>query len=251
MNSKPQPFIFTPQVLVLPFLFILLIWLVYWSEIRFGYRFNNYGVFPRTWQGLRGILFSPFIHGSLKHVWNNTVPLFLLSAAVIYFYRSQRWTIFLIGLLGSGLITWVIGREANHIGASGFIFMLMSFIFFKGIITGYYRFVAVSLIIMFLYGGMLWYLFPIEPHISWEGHVGGFSTGFLLAVFLPVVYSKDTYEWEKEEFVPENDPFMKHFDENGNFIETLPEQFEEVVQELPIVKVNYIYTDKTKTTEEE
>jgi membrane associated rhomboid family serine protease len=251
MNSKPQPFIFTPQVLVLPFLFILLIWLVYWSEIRFGYRFNNYGVFPRTWQGLRGILFSPFIHGSLKHVWNNTVPLFLLSAAVIYFYRSQRWTIFLIGLLGSGLITWVIGREANHIGASGFIFMLMSFIFFKGIITGYYRFVAVSLIIMFLYGGMLWYLFPIEPHISWEGHVGGFSTGFLLAVFLPVVYSKDTYEWEKEEFVPENDPFMKHFDENGNFIETLPEQFEEVVQELPIVKVNYIYIDKTKTTEEE
>jgi membrane associated rhomboid family serine protease len=251
MNSKPQPFIFTPQVLVLPFLFILLIWLVYWSEIRFGYRFNNYGVFPRTWQGLRGILFSPFIHGSLKHVWNNTVPLFLLSAAVIYFYRSQRWTIFLIGLLGSGLITWVIGREANHIGASGFIFMLMSFIFFKGIITGYYRFVAVSLIIMFLYGGMLWYLFPIEPHISWEGHVGGFSTGFLLAVFLPVVYSKDTYEWEKEEFVPENDPFMKHFDENGNFIETLPEQFEEVVQELPIVRVNYIYIDKTKTTEEE
>jgi len=251
MNSKPQPFVFTLEVILLPLLFIFLIWLVYWSEIRLGYRFNNYGVFPRTWQGLRGVLFSPFIHGSLKHLWNNTVPLFLLSAAVIYFYRSQRWTIFLIGWLGSGLITWLIGREANHIGASGFIFMLMSFIFFKGVITGYYRFVALSLIIMFLYGGMLWYLFPIEPHISWEGHVGGFATGFLLAVFLPVVYSKDTYDWEKEAFVPEDDPFMKHFDENGNFIETLPEALEETPQELPTFKVNYIYTDSSKNTEEE
>ena len=151
MNSKQQPFVFTPQVVLLPFLFILLIWLVYWSEIRFGYRFNEYGVYPRTVKGLRGILLSPFIHGSLNHLWNNTIPLFLLSVSVIYFYRSQRWTIFLIGWLGSGILTWIIGREANHIGASGFIFVLMSFIFFKGIITGYYRFVALSLIIMFLY----------------------------------------------------------------------------------------------------
>ena len=251
MSSKPQPFVFTLQVILLPLLFILLIWVVYWSEIRFGYRFNTYGVFPRTWQGMRGILFSPFIHGSLSHLWNNTIPLFLLSAAVIYFYRSQRWTIFIIGFFGSGIITWIIAREAYHIGASGFIFMLMSFIFFKGVITGYYRFVALSLIIMFLYGGMLWYLFPIERHISWEGHVGGFATGFLLAIFLPVVYSKDTYEWEKPAFVPEDDPFMKHFDENGNFIETLPEEFEEVPQEIPTIKVNYIYIDNSKNTEEE
>jgi len=251
MNSKQAPFVFTPEVILLPFLFILSIWLVYWSEIRFGFRFNEYGVYPRTLQGLRGVIFSPFIHGSLKHVWNNTIPLFLLSAAVIYFYRSQRWTIFLIGWLGSGILTWIIGREANHIGASGFIFMLMSFVFFKGVITGYYRFVALSLIIMFLYGGMLWYLFPIERHISWEGHLGGFTTGFLLAVFLPVVYSKDRYEWEKEEFVPENDPFMKHFDENGNFIEILPDETEEISQEVPSVKINYIYIDTAKNKEEE
>ena len=251
MNSKQQPFVFTPQVVLLPFLFILLIWLVYWSEIRFGYRFNEYGVYPRTVKGLRGILLSPFIHGSLNHLWNNTIPLFLLSVSVIYFYRSQRWTIFLIGWLGSGILTWIIGREANHIGASGFIFVLMSFIFFKGIITGYYRFVALSLIIMFLYGGMLWYLFPIEPYVSWEGHLGGFTTGLLLAIFLPVVYSKDTYEWEKDEFVPEDDPFMRHFDAERNFIESLPEEVAEIPKELPLVKVNYIYVDTSKTNEEE
>lgn len=252
MNSKQSPFVFTPEVVLLPFLFIFLIWLVYWSEIRFGFRFNNYGVYPRTLTGLRGVILSPFIHGSLKHVWNNTIPLFLLSASVIYFYRSQRWTIFLIGLFGSGILTWIIGREANHIGASGFIYVLMSFIFFKGVFTKYYRFIALSLVIMFLYGGMLWYLFPIEPHISWEGHVGGFTTGFLLAVFLPVeLYSKDTYEWEKEEFIPENDPFMKHFDAQGNFIEILPDEVEESMQELPQIRVNYIYIDNSKTNEEE
>ncbi|WP_298422369.1 rhomboid family intramembrane serine protease [uncultured Kordia sp.] len=249
MKSKQQhPFVFTPEVVLLPFLFILIIWFVFWSEVRFGFRFNDYGVYPRTLKGMRGILLSPLIHGSMRHVWNNTIPLFLLSAAVIYFYRSQRWTIFIIGLLGSGILTWIIGREANHIGASGFIYVLMSFIFFKGVITKYYRFVALSLIIMFLYGGMLWYLFPIEETISWEGHLGGFITGFLLAVFLPVVYTKNTYEWEKEEFIPENDPFMKHFDENGNFIETLPDEVEE---ELPTIKVNYIFVKNDRVDQEE
>lgn len=104
---------------------------------------------------------------------------------------------------------------------------------------------------MFLYGGMLWYLFPIEDHISWEGHLGGFTTGFLLAVFLPVVYSKDMYEWEKEEFVPENDPFMRHFDEHGNFIEILPDEVEEASPALPSIKINYIYVDNSKVNEEE
>ena len=105
---------------------------------------------------------------------------------------------------------------------------------------------------MFVYGGMLWYLFPIEPHISWEGHLGGFITGFLLAVFLPVVYTKDTYEWEKEEFVPEDDPFMRHFDEHGNFIETLPDEIEEESTNTanPSIKIQYIYSNKNIDAEE-
>jgi hypothetical protein len=100
---------------------------------------------------------------------------------------------------------------------------------------------------MFLYGGMLWYLFPIEDKISWEGHLGGFITGFLLAVFLPVVYEKKVYAWEKEEFIPEDDPFMKHFDEDGNFIETLPDEVEE---ELPKISVNYIYIENSTVEDE-
>lgn len=248
MKPKNQPFVFTPEVVLLPFLFVFMIWFVYWLEVRFGYRFNDLGVFPRTFKGLRGIFLSPFIHGDLRHLWNNTVPLFLLSAAIIYFYRSQRWIIFAMGVLGSGILTWCIGREANHIGASGFIYALVSFIFFKGVITKYYRFVALSLVIMFLYGGMLWYLFPIEKHISWEGHLGGFITGLLLAFLLPVQYTKERFEWEKKEFQPEDDPFMKHFDENGNFIETLPE--EEVIEEKPI-RINYINVDDSIKGEEE
>lgn len=98
--------------------------------------------------------------------------------------------------------------------------MLAGFLFFKGIFSKYYRLVALSLIVVFLYGGMLWYITPVDPEISWEGHLSGLLTGLLFAI----IYKKNIaispkYEWEKETYNPENDVFMKHFDEHGNFIE--------------------------------
>ena len=134
----------------------------------------------------------------------------------------------IIGLLLTGILTWSIGRPANHIGASGIIYMLAAFLFFKGIFSKYYRLVALSLIVVFLYGGMLWYVTPIDPEISWEGHLSGLISGFALAVF----YRKNTikspkYEWEKPEYSEKEDLFMQHFDENGNFIERRFETKEE------------------------
>lgn len=219
MKQKEQ-FVFTPGVLAYPLALVFSIWLVFWFEIRFGFDFNNFGVYPRTLKGLRGILFSPFIHGDIKHLFHNSIPLFVLSFALFYFYRKISWQILFFGLLLSGLLTWIIGRPAYHIGASGIIYMLTGFLFFKGIFSKYYRLVALSLIVVFLYGGMLWYVTPVDPEISWEGHLSGLITGFLFAV----IYKKDIaqpkkYEWEKETYKEENDPFMRHFDENGNFIE--------------------------------
>jgi hypothetical protein len=144
--------------------------------------------------------------------------------ALFYFYKNISWQILLFGILLTGLLTWGIGRPSNHIGASGVIYLLASFLFFKGIFSKYYRLMALSFIVVFLYGGLLWFVVPVEPGVSWEGHLSGLITGFLFAlIYKQKIVKQPKYEWEKPEYNSENDPFMKHFDENGNFIENLPE----------------------------
>ena len=177
---------------------VLLIWSVFWFEIRFQVNLNDLGIYPRSLSGLKGILFSPVLHGSLEHLYNNTLPLLILMASLFYFYRDVALRVVLIGLLFSGILTWLIGRPSFHIGASGLIYVLASFIFFKGIFTKYYRLVALSLMVVFLYGGLLWYIFPIKEGISWEGHLSGFITGLLLAAFVKTRLPKPVkYVWGK------------------------------------------------------
>ncbi len=224
-------------------LFVLAIWAVFWLEIRFKMSFYDYGIYPRTLSGLKGVMFSPFLHGSLEHLYNNTIPLFALVMALRYFYREQSFQVLVFGVLLSGFGTWLIGRESMHIGASGLIYVLVSFIFFKGIQSGYYRLVALSLTIVVLYGGMVWYLFPsAEENISWEGHLAGFITGFLLSFFIKTQdYQKPIkYDWESPDFDPKQDPFMKHFDEQGNFVPTSKpdlseQQYSYFISNLPVI----------------
>ncbi len=228
-------FEFSPRVILLPFFSVLLLWLVYWMEIRFNLRFGEYGIYPRDVIGLRGIVFSPFIHGNIEHLYNNSIPLLILVSALSYFYRKLTIKVLAYGILLSGLFTWIIGRENYHIGASGLIYVLVSFIFFKGIMTKYYRLVALSLVVIMVYGSMVWYVFPdIEEGISWEGHLGGLIAGFIFAIrFQTPEYKKIiNYEWEKPGYNPENDKFMQRFDENGNFVNP-PKLEPEISHELP------------------
>ena len=142
-----EQFKFSPGVIGYPIAFVLLIWIVFWFEVRFGFSFNSYGVYPRTLIGLRGVLFSPFIHSSMEHLYHNTIPLFVLSMALFYFYREISWKVIVYGILLSGVLTWCIGRPANHIGASGLIYVLVSFILFKGIFAKHFRLIALSLLV--------------------------------------------------------------------------------------------------------
>lgn len=215
---------YTNAVLLVPLALLLGIWMVYYAELRLGINLNDWGVYPRTLKGLRGIAASPWIHGSLGHLYNNSIPLVVLTAALFYFYRDIAWKTIIFGILISGLITWSIGRTSYHVGASGLIYVLASFIFFKGIFTRYYRLVALSLVVVFVYGGMLWYIFPVRDGVSWEGHLGGFLTGLFLALVLKTPVPKPVkYPWESEGYQEDADPFMKHFDADGNFIEQPPE----------------------------
>src|SRR5690606_35213606 len=110
-------FKFSPSVLVWPLYFVLLLWLVYWVEVKYE-DLTSFGIYPRTLEGLRGIIFSPFLHGGLEHLYNNSIPIFILIAALRYFYRKQALEVIAYGILLSGFITWVIARPSYHIGAS-------------------------------------------------------------------------------------------------------------------------------------
>ncbi|QAA81582.1 rhomboid family intramembrane serine protease [Aequorivita sp. H23M31] len=245
--SKRDHLQFGPDVIGYPLLFVMLLWIVFWIESRFGINLNKYGIYPRTPAGLIGIFSGPFIHGSLKHIFNNSIPLFVLSTALFYFYRNIRWKVLLYGLVFTGLATWVIGRPSLHIGASGVLYMLVAFLFFKGIFSKQFQLTALALAVVFLYGGLLWYVFPIDPKISWEGHLSGFFVGLLFAfIFKGVPLENKKYEWEKEGFDEDNDPFLRQFDENGNFVgEPKPEETIEASSEskgAPQVKVTYTIT---------
>jgi len=238
MNQHDH-FKFSTGIVAYPIAFILIIWLVFWFEVRFGFNFTKFGIYPLKLQGLKGIVLSPFIHGDIQHLYHNTVPLFVLSMALFYFYRPIAWKVLIFGILISGFLTWCIGRPSFHIGASGLIYVLVSFIFFKGVFTKYYRLIALSLLVIFLYGSMIWYVFPIDEHISWEGHLSGLLTGLFFALFFNRDIPKPKkYIWEEDHYNAEDDPFLKQFDEHGNFIEIDKTEIEQEQDKSPI-KYNY------------
>lgn len=214
--ERSQNLKFSPIVLAIPLYFVLFLWIVFWFEMKYGYNFNKYGIYPRTFKGLRGIVFSPFIHGDIKHLYHNSIPLFVLLLALIYFYRSIALKILIYGTLISGFLTWIFARSSYHIGASGIIYLLFSFLFFSGVFRKNSRLIAVALAVIFLYGSMIWYILPVKEGISWEGHLFGFLIGLIFAFFYRKKgLQKFKYPWEKENYQP--DDFDKMFDEDGNF----------------------------------
>lgn len=209
-NQTPQKI--NISAFTIPVLFVVIIWMIYWVEISFGMNFNKFGVYPRTFKGLRGVLFTHFIHSDTSHLFNNSIPVLVLMTALFSFYKELALKVLVIGGLLSGLLTWIIARDSYHIGASGIVYLLFSFVFFSGIIRRHYRLIAVSLIVIFLYGSMVWYVFPIKEGMSWEGHLSGFIVGIVLAL----IYRKIGIV--KEEFQFSQTDFDLLFDENGDLI---------------------------------
>ncbi|MGJ8549732.1 rhomboid family intramembrane serine protease [Winogradskyella wichelsiae] len=223
--NKTQHFKYSNNIIIYPLVIIFVIWIVFWYQVRIDSGIKAFGIRPQKLEGLLGIFTSPFLHGDINHIYNNSVSLFVLSIALFYFYRKIAWKVIGFGIILSGLLTWFIGESGNHIGASGLIYVLVSFMFFKGIFAKHYRLIALSLVVIFLYGSMIWYVFPIKNGVSWEGHLGGLITGLVFALlFRKQVAKPDRYKWEQPNYNEDDDPFMKHFDEDGNFIELEQEE---------------------------
>jgi membrane associated rhomboid family serine protease len=146
---------------------------------------TKFGIVPRTTSGLIGIFTAPFLHGGLRHLLSNTIPLITLLIVLNTIYPSKTLAVFLFVTLAGGLLVWIFGRDANHIGASGLIYGLVAFLIVYGILEKKYIPIAISIGVALVYGGLIWGIFPsVKSYISWEGHLFGAIAGVLIAFLL-------------------------------------------------------------------
>lgn len=203
MKRKEHPFGSGREAFGYASLVLIAMWLVYWAEHLFTFDFYKLGVLPRTAEGLVGIVLMPLIHSrdEIQHIVNNSVPIFLLLAALIFFYREIALKVFLYGWIITGALVWIYAENKGsyHIGISGLIYMLASFLFVSGVIRKYMPLQAISLSVVFYYGSMIWGIFPMEEKVSWEGHLMGFCLGIVLAyVYRGYGPQRPKYQYEIE-----------------------------------------------------
>lgn len=198
-----------------PFIISFLMILVFLFERGMGWDFTKYGLEPRNINSLLNVFFVPFIHADFGHLTNNVIAFFVLSVSLYYFYSPIASKVLIFSTILSGFILWIIGRDSYHIGASGVIFSLSFFLFFSGIIRKHIPLIAISLIIVFLYGNNVWHLLPWIPNdpVSWEGHLAGGIIGTFLAVFFKnkgpqkpeKIWEEDENDLEEEWMKEENE----------------------------------------------
>jgi membrane associated rhomboid family serine protease len=183
-------------------LFALFLWAIKLIEIILGLDFVHYGVYPLRVSGLSGIVMAPLIHGSLSHLFSNTAPIIILGTALLYGYPRSAKIVIPVLYLGTGLGVWLFARSAYHIGASGLTFGVMFFVFSIGVLRWDTRAIILSMIVFFLYGSMIWGIFPIQADVSFESHFFGAVIGVALAILLknhdPAPPPRK-YSWEEED----------------------------------------------------
>ncbi len=180
----------------------LLIWVVWLLAELSGDSITGMGIRPREAEGLTGIVLSPFIHGNFMHLFSNTLPLFILTALATYAYRGLFIKVILSIIILGGTSVWFIGVSGtSHIGASGLVYGLASFLFFSGILRWETRQLIISAVVVFLYGSLVWGMLPIEPGVSWEGHLSGGLGGMIVAF-----YFRKALSWPPVPFVRLDDP---------------------------------------------
>lgn len=181
--------------------FALILWVIKLIEAILGLDLVHYGVYPLRAIGLTGIAIAPLIHGSWSHLFSNTAPLVILGTALLYGYPRSAIIVIPVLYLGTGLGVWLFARSAYHIGASGLTFGMMFFIFTIGVLRWDKRAMILSMLVFFLYGSMIWGIFPTKPGISFESHFFGAVIGVALAMLLknhdPAPPPKK-FSWEDE-----------------------------------------------------
>ncbi len=213
-------------------------WILFFVQTHSELKVLKLGILPRDWKGIPGVLTSVFVHGDLGHIASNSLPLLVLGTMLFYFYKKIAKAGFIWIWLISGLWLWIGGRNnlhhpQYHIGASTLVYGLASFLFFSGVFRRHIPLMVVSALVVFLYGSLVWGLFPIQEGVSWEGHLFGAIAGLLVAFnYRKEGPQRKVYTWENEE---EED--AEQFPEN------------ELTQKTEEFQIRYFYTKQADNTE--
>lgn len=170
---------------VLIFIAILYgVWLL--DLMLVGIDLGQYGIKPRTLTGLVGILTAPLLHANLMHLFSNTLPLIILLSLFAFAYPKKMFPAISIIIILGGLLVWIFGRSASHVGASGLIYGLAAFLIIHGFLSKDFKNIILSVIVMIAYGGLVWGLLPSATRwwVSFEGHLFGAVAGGVAAYLL-------------------------------------------------------------------
>ncbi len=180
--------------------FVALIWLIQLLNWGLDLGLERFGVRPRQVAGLPGILLAPLLHGGFAHLLANSLPLLVLGTGMLHLYPNSALKVIPAVYLGPGIAVWLFARASVHIGASGLVYGLVSYIFVAGVIRRDTRAIAASLLVYFLYGTLAWGVLPIEPGVSWETHLAAALIGLGLALALRRldIPPRKRYAWEDE-----------------------------------------------------
>jgi membrane associated rhomboid family serine protease len=180
--------------------FVALIWVIQLWNWGLNLGLARFGVRPREWAGLPGILLAPLLHGGFSHLIANSLPLLVLGTVMLHLYPNSALKVIPAAYLGPGIAVWLFARASVHVGASGLVYGLVSYIFVAGLIRRDKRAIAASLLVCFLYGTLVWGILPIKPGVSWETHLAAGLIGLVLAIALRHldIPPRKRYAWEDE-----------------------------------------------------
>lgn len=203
----------------IPFVLGILMILSFVLEKGMDWDFHTAGIFPRRIENIWGVFTLIFVHADWSHLFNNVFSFVILGSFLFFFYKQIAMKVMAVSYIFSGLILWIIGRESWHIGASGLIYSIAFFLFFSGVIRKHVPLIAISLIVAFVYGSMIWHVFPwqYQDPISWEGHLSGGIIGFVLSIwYRNEGPQKPVKKWEDDD---EDDVSFDYLAENNQGLE--------------------------------
>jgi membrane associated rhomboid family serine protease len=188
--------------------FVALLWLVHLMNWGLDLDPRPLGLEPREWPGLVGIVTAPLVHSDFAHLVANSVPLAAVGAVMLFLYPHSTLRVLPAVYLGTGAVVWLFGRDSVHLGASGLVYGLVSYVFFAGLLRRDRRAIAASLLVAFTYGTLAWGVLPLDPRVSWETHLAAGVIGLLMALVQRRldVPPRKRYTWEDEPEAQPADP---------------------------------------------
>lgn len=199
---------------------VVLIWVIHIIKVAGNFHWGRFGVYPRELDGIAGIFFAPLIHGDFQHLLSNSVPLFFLTSMILFFYKRVAVISLVLLYFITGLLVWLFARQVYHIGASGVVYAMVSFVFWNGVFRKNLKSVVLALVIVVMYGSYFVGIVPNQPGISWESHLLGGLTGIVVSFIFRNQFEDDEIEhdpWENEDYTP-TDYFLDRdaFERNKN-----------------------------------